>query len=630
LSGEGGLLSGGPLFIWAAARESPVQYRRYLGDEMSNAQEKRGSLQSLRIYLQYVPTLLAYQLISAALLALIKGGLRHFGKVLIYSAGRVAVTSGDFGFIATTWQGWLFIATMLSMLFFIICFEISGLMLMIRAALSGETVRLRTAIAGSLRAIRRLLNRDGVLLCLYVALGAPLTGIGLSVPTTSGFRIPRFITAVIESSPLYLTGYVLLLAGFALFGFRNLFVLPYAVAERLPIREAKRLGRELQKRHWRSLIRRLLLLTVQSALLIRAGDALFHLVPAVARLSGGLSISLSRFAMLWIYYLGMGLSGLVWLMLRGYQIYSVMSWFYEFQSGVKPQLPARERRYRRRLKRAAVGMTLLVTSGLAVLSAALFDELFPASSDVRLIAHRLGGNAAAENSLSGLSYAITVGADGYETDVQRTRDGRYVIGHDSTFRRLCGDPRRISEMTAAQIRQLRLTNPDGTTEPPPTLEQVLDLAKGHGLLLLELKGETADRRMCDDVAAMVRERGMADQCAIISLDYRLVRYLAERHSDIRSGFVYFFAFGATEALEGDALIMEEEIATDSAIETVHSVFKIAVVWTVNTVESAHRLLTSEADAIITDELGMCRRVRRALERRSDYERMLDRLTLPEE
>lgn len=590
--------------------------------------EKRSPFQALRIYLQYVPAMLIYQVISMGMLTLVLGGLRWFGKVLIYSTGRVALTSGDFGFILTTWQGWLFIITMSIMLFFIVAFELNGLILLIHRALRGERLSLWRTMLDAVRAMRRFFNREGLLICLYVALGVPLTGIGLSVPTTTGFKIPNFITSVISASPLYLSAYMLVLTLFAWFGFRNLFVLPYIVAEKQSVREARRRGHAMLKAHWKQVVFRLAMLAAKSLIILIIGYGAFQIVPIMARLGSDSAITLNRFLMLWTYYLGVVLSSLLWLGVIAMQVYAVMTWFCEYRDGQRPILPARERRQRSWGRGVLIGGTILITAAGAAVSAYFFDELFPAQSRVKLIVHRLGGNAAAENSLTGLRYAIKNGAYGYETDIQRAKDGTYVINHDSSFKRLCGDPRSASEMTWPEIQQLRLTNPDGTTEAPPSLEQVLDTAKGHGQLYLELKGSTADERMCDDVIAMARKKGMLRQCTLISLNYNLVRYISEKYSDVDVGFVYFFSFGTEQALACNALIMEEQLATSGAIATTHSVFKKAIVWTVNTVDSAHRFLGSEADALITDELLMCQGVRRSLSQRSDYERMIDAVWLP--
>ncbi len=56
--------------------------------------------------------------------------------------------------------------------------------------------------------------------------------------------------------------------------------------------------------------------------------------------------------------------------------------------------------------------------------------MFPEETDVKIIAHRGGGNEGNENTQSGLNAAWKAGAYGSEIDIQRTKDGYYVVNHD--------------------------------------------------------------------------------------------------------------------------------------------------------------------------------------------------------
>ncbi len=88
-----------------------------------------------------------------------------------------------------------------------------------------------------------------------------------------------------------------------------------------------------------------------------------------------------------------------------------------------------------------------------------------------------------ENSLGAFGECIFLG-QGIELDVRLTKDGVPVVFHDKTLKRMCGDKRRVSDCTYAEISGLRLL---GTTEKIPTLDEVLQLACGKVPLLIELK-----------------------------------------------------------------------------------------------------------------------------------------------
>jgi glycerophosphoryl diester phosphodiesterase len=71
-----------------------------------------------------------------------------------------------------------------------------------------------------------------------------------------------------------------------------------------------------------------------------------------------------------------------------------------------------------------------------------------------LIAHRGASLEKHENSLEGLIYASQIGADIVECDVRSTKDGIYVIFHDSNLSRFIGVNRKLCEITYKDLEKL--------------------------------------------------------------------------------------------------------------------------------------------------------------------------------
>lgn len=101
-----------------------------------------------------------------------------------------------------------------------------------------------------------------------------------------------------------------------------------------------------------------------------------------------------------------------------------------------------------------------------------------------------------ESSLPAFALAAEQGF-GIELDVRMSRDGVIVVFHDECARRLCGVDARISDMTLSEIRSLRLS---GTPYGIPTLGEVLELVDGRVPLLIEIKGETKEQKLCAKLA----------------------------------------------------------------------------------------------------------------------------------
>jgi glycerophosphoryl diester phosphodiesterase len=107
----------------------------------------------------------------------------------------------------------------------------------------------------------------------------------------------------------------------------------------------------------------------------------------------------------------------------------------------------------------------------------------------RITAHRGGAGLWPENSMAAFRNAIGLaGLDAVELDVQACRDGPLVVFHDATLERTSDGHGRLIDRTFAAVRQLRLK--DTAAEPPPTLDEVLDmLAPSSVELKLEIKVE---------------------------------------------------------------------------------------------------------------------------------------------
>ena len=247
-----------------------------------------------------------------------------------------------------------------------------------------------------------------------------------------------------------------------------------------------------------------------------------------------------------------------------------------------------------------------------------FDRLFPLETKTQIVAHRGGGNEGAENTVEGIETAYAAGAYGSEIDIQRTKDGAYVLLHDGNFERVAGDKRKPEEMTLKEIRKL---NVDG--EAVPTFEEALAASKGKLVLFTELKGDTADKQMADDAVKIIRENNMEAECVLISLKYDLIDYIETKYPDIQTGFLLFASFGATDKLNCDYLGVEEESATENTISAAHNQGKKLLVWTPNEKETQKHFLCSNADGLITDNVAQAVEVQQELTERSDLRRMVD-------
>lgn len=109
------------------------------------------------------------------------------------------------------------------------------------------------------------------------------------------------------------------------------------------------------------------------------------------------------------------------------------------------------------------------------------------AKDVLVIAHRSGWHDFPENSVPAITNAIRMGVDIVEIDVRKTSDGHLVLMHDKTVNRTTTGQGCVSDMTLAEIRNLRLKDRAGQVTPftVPTLEEAMLAAKGSVAVCLD-------------------------------------------------------------------------------------------------------------------------------------------------
>ena len=113
-----------------------------------------------------------------------------------------------------------------------------------------------------------------------------------------------------------------------------------------------------------------------------------------------------------------------------------------------------------------------------------------ASSDrnyVFVAMHRGDWRNFPENSKGAILSAIRLGADIVELDVQRTKDGKFILNHDTTLNRTTTGKGKVSDFTLAEIKKLKLKDQKGkvTQYEVLTLEEALNLARGKIIINID-------------------------------------------------------------------------------------------------------------------------------------------------
>lgn len=576
-------------------------------------------LSQLKPYLNSIPDILRYQVVTKLLLGAWLYVLGRLFRILLNSTGRVAVSSGDFTFLFSTWQGILIILIALISLFVYVALDLNSKIIMSKNFLYGEKVSLLKASIEAMEGMSRLLNFRGILVVMYIVLIAPIVGVGVSITLTKGFYIPTFISSVIVNTPFYLVLACIVGLIFVVIGIVNLFLIHGIVLDKMSVKEASKQSRKLVNENWKDYVGQNIGFVIVVAVVLGIITFIVLILPLMLVDVLPLSVSLKRSLTVFFVIAGSVLSILADFIATPFYIMKMTQLYYRYKTG--KEITYQERDFKaNRFEKIAVTFIFIGIIVVSVILNSRFDEIFPQDSSVKIIAHRAGGNEAAENTVSGLETAYLKGAYGSEIDIQRTKDNHYVINHDGNFERVADDKRKPEEMTLEEVKQLSVEG-----EPIPTLEEMLEASRGKVILFIELKGNTADQKMADDVVRIVKEKKMEEEVILISLKYNLIDYLETNYPEMKTGFLTFAAFGDTAKLNCDYLGLEEESANNDAISAIHKQNKKALIWTVNEKGFQRHFLCSNADAIITDNITQANTVLQEIKNRSNLSRMIDKV-----
>ena len=134
-----------------------------------------------------------------------------------------------------------------------------------------------------------------------------------------------------------------------------------------------------------------------------------------------------------------------------------------------------------------------------------------------------------ENSLSAFEAAAKAGY-GIELDLQITKDGKIVVFHDETLKRMCGVDLEIEQNSYKKLSSYSLKD---TEETIPLFSQVLELVNGRVPLIVEIKSTEQIERVSLAVYDLLRNY-KGDYC-IESMNPLIVHWFSKNAPQIMRG-----------------------------------------------------------------------------------------------
>lgn len=151
-------------------------------------------------------------------------------------------------------------------------------------------------------------------------------------------------------------------------------------------------------------------------------------------------------------------------------------------------------------------------------------------------AHRGASEYAPENTLSSFYLGLLQGANGIETDVQKTKDGVLVLFHDDTLDRVSDKQGKICDYTWDELKNVKIHGSctTGFYDRIVTLREFLEKFSQYDInFAIELKGADVE----DETLEMVKAFGIMNKTTFTSFNFKYIEKIKQMDKSARIGWL---------------------------------------------------------------------------------------------
>lgn len=264
-------------------------------------------------------------------------------------------------------------------------------------------------------------------------------------------------------------------------------------------------------------------------------------------------------------------------------------------------------------KAISVLLTALLLLGLSVpvFAASVYESYRIPSGSMRMIAHTGYSAVAPGNTIPAYEAAGKSDFWGAECDIQRTKDGVWILMHNDTVDDMTDGTGTVSELTYAEIMEFNVDVGNDIESYPglkiATLEEYLDVCKQYGLHpVIEIKAN-ADPAYMNEVVEILSARDEKDMFYVISFGREICVRMKTLMPELRVYYIISYEdvsrenidFAIENGLDGmDIHVFHPEDYVKDVVNSKLDVF----VWTIDDLDNAERLYNLGVNAITTNSL----------------------------
>lgn len=225
-----------------------------------------------------------------------------------------------------------------------------------------------------------------------------------------------------------------------------------------------------------------------------------------------------------------------------------------------------------------------------------------------VLAHRGASAYAPENTLASFYKAIDLGAQGIETDLQKTKDGVIVLFHDNVLDKKSDKKGAVADYTWAELREADVGSwfsPKYKGERLITFEQFLIFFGRRDLLFdFELKSLFTESEI-REITRLIDEYDARKKTTITSFVFDNLKTTRDVDRNIRIGYVLNKKIDddvirQLESIDGRQVCPRAELITPDQVKLAHHHGLEVNAWGIQNVEVMNNMLTLGVDRIIID------------------------------
>ena len=151
-------------------------------------------------------------------------------------------------------------------------------------------------------------------------------------------------------------------------------------------------------------------------------------------------------------------------------------------------------------------------------------------------AHGGASEYAPENTLSSFYLGLLQGANGIETDVQKTKDGVLVLFHDDELDRVSDHTGKLCDYTWEELQKVKIFGncKNGFYDRIPTLREFLEKFSPYDIqFAIELKGPDVEKESLE----MAKEFGILGNTTFTSFELSYIQKIKEMDPSARVGYL---------------------------------------------------------------------------------------------